>query len=305
MNELHVGRGTTHGAMTVFPLWAATSGYRRYTMGGRDVEVTEADGNPDVGTLMVGNVGDRPALVLAGQLFEGGWQHRMATGSVMIGVHQRIAVEVACVEQGRWAGTARQHSRGRRATPYVRDSVRHGGDVQTEVWNRVAVHTQDVGVPSPGNRLSMSDLHWLRTTAPEGNPTGSFVHRLDQARAEREAWSTLRPLPGQVGVLVGIGGHPYSAEVFDSPYRLRVQLPALLEAAALDARLAPPVATPSRRARRFLDRLDHIRLERREPAGIAERQRGSSEYADVSLLRWQDHDVHATITNVRHPMLVA
>ncbi|MGH3370258.1 MAG: ARPP-1 family domain-containing protein, partial [Nocardioidaceae bacterium] len=226
MDELHVGRGTTRGAMTVFPLWGATNGYRRYTMGGRDLDVTEVDGDPDVGTLMVGNIGDRPALVLEGQLFEGGWQHRMARHSMLIGVHQRIPVEVACVEQGRWGGTAGQNSRGRRATPYVRDSVRLGGDVQVEVWNRVAVHTRDVGVPSPDNRLSMSDLEWVRNTAPEGNPTGSLVHRLDRAQAERQAWSRVRPLPGQVGVLIGIGGQPYVAEVFDSPHRLRAQLPA-------------------------------------------------------------------------------
>lgn len=305
MNELHVGRGTTRGAMTVFPLWGATSGYRRYTMGGRDLDVTEVDGDPDVGTLMVGNIGDRPALVLEGQLFEGGWQHRMARRSVMVGVHQRIAVEVACVEQGRWGGTARQHSRGRRATPYVRDSVRHGGDIQTEVWNRVAVHTQDAGVPSPDHQLSMSDLHWVRNTAPEDNPTGSFVRRLDRAQAERETWSALRPLPGQVGVLIGVGGQPYVAEVFDSSHRLRVQLPALLEAAALDARLAPQVETPSRRARRFIERLDHVRLENIEPAGIAERGCGATDHADVATLRWQGHDVHSRMTNVRHPMLVA
>lgn len=282
MNELHVGRGTTRGAMTVFPLWGATSGGRRYTIGGRGLHVTEVDGDPDVGTLLVGNVEDRPALVLEGQLFEGGWQHRMAQRSLMIGVHQRIPVPVACVERGRWGGTARQHSRGRRATPYVKDSVRRNVDVQGEVWRRVGTHTDGTV-----------------------NPTGSFVTRLDGADRERETWSTLKPLPGQVGVLIGIGGQPYVAEVFDSPYRLRSQLPPLLEAAALDALLAPSIETPSRRARRFVERLDHVRHNRVEPAGIAERRLGSTEYADVTTLHWQGHDVHSSITNVRHPMLVA
>ena len=182
MNELHVGRGITRGAMTVFPLWAASTGWRRYAMGAKTLDVSEVDGSPDVSTLMVGNVGDRPVLVLEGQLFEGGWQHRMSVGSMMIGVHQRIPVPVACVEQGRWGGGTRQTSRGRRATPYVRDSVRRGGDVQSEVWRRVASHTQGI------------------------SPTGSFVDRLDRADHERETWWDLRPLPGQSGVLIGIGG---------------------------------------------------------------------------------------------------
>lgn len=281
MNELHVGRGTTRGAMTVFPLWAPSSGWRRYSMGAKTLDISEVEGSPDVSTLMIGNVGDRAVLVLEGQLFEGGWQHRMSVGSVMIGVHQRIPVRVACVEQGRWGGGARQHSRGRRATPYVHDSVRHGGDVQGEVWRRVAVHT-----------------------GADDNPTGSFVRRLDRADRERNTWAKLRPLPGQCGVLIGIGGQPYVAEVFDSQMRLRAQLPALLEAAALDASAAPAVATPSRRARRFVERLELVRLGGPEPAGVGERLRSVTQYADVASLRWQGHPVHTRMTNVRHPMLV-
>lgn len=281
--QIHVGRGTTRGAMTVFPLWGPTGRYRRYTMGGRFLDVAEADSGPDVGTLVVGNVGDVPALVLDGQLFEGGWQHRMARDAVMIGVHQRIQLPVACVEQGRWGGTARQFSHGRRATPYVRDSV-HGHDVQAEVWSRVAKYTRDAA--------------WE-------NPTGSFVHRLDRADEERQTWSDVRPLAGQVGVLIGIGGQPYVAELFDTSLRLRGQLPGLLEAAALDARLAPAVETPGRRARRFVERLEHLRLGRSEAAGIAQRQRARSNYADVTVLTWQDQAVHRTISNVRHPLLVA
>lgn len=282
MNELHLGRGITRGAMTVFPLWAASSGWRRYSMGAKTLDITEVDENPDVSTLMVGNVGDRPVLVLEGQLFEGGWQHRMSVGSTMIGVHQRIPVAVACVEQGRWGGGARQSSRGRRATPYVQDSVRHGGDVQGEVWRRVASHTRTAD-----------------------NPTGSFVHRLDRADHERETWSDLRPLPGQRGVLIGIGGQPYVAEMFDSQLRLRAQLTTLLEAAALDALLAPAVETPSRRARRFVERLDHVRLGHPEQAGIGERLRAVTAHADVASLHWRGHPVHTRATHTRHPMLVA
>src|SRR5690606_17510306 len=141
---------------------------------------------PTVGTLLVGNVGDSPALVLEGQLFEGGWQHRMATRPVMVGVHQRMAMDVACVEQGRWEGERVQRSKGRRATPRIRESVRAGNNVQQEVWDRVAAYT-----------------------AGTDNPTGSFVHRLDDASSLAD-WADYRPLPGQSGVLIGLGGHPFA-----------------------------------------------------------------------------------------------
>lgn len=275
--ELHVGRGTSRGAMTVFPLWNAESGPSRCSTDARHLDVSECDAGPDVSTLMVGNTGDRPALVLEGQLFEGGWQHRMACHSTLIGVRQRIPV--ACVEQGRWSGATRQHSRGRRATPYVRDAVQRGGDVQGEVWSRVARHT-----------------------AGTANTTGSLVQHLD-ACSDDGAMQGLRVLPGQTGVLIGIGGQPYVAEVFDSPATLRRQLDAILEAAALDAGFAPAVPTPGRRARRFVDRFAGVRLERAGEAGVGERYAGRSAHVDTGALRWQGRDLHVRASNVRHPIL--
>lgn len=302
MNELHVGRGVTRGAMTVFPLWGATGGRRRYTMGGRDLVVAELPEGPQVGHLLVANPAEIPALVLEGQLFEGGWQHRMARHSLMVGAGHRMAVEVACVEEGRWSGGAEQRTRGRRATPYVADAVRRsrepqvhegqvqegqahegqGYDVQGEVWRRVADHTRGV-----------------HSTA-----TGSLVDRMDVFGLETSDWSRVRPLAGQVGVLIGIGGQPYVAEVFDSPAALRSQLSALLEAAALDAQLAPAVLTPGRRARRFTDRAARVGFTGREAAGVAERWRGATDYLDMVTLQWDGHDVHTRITHVRHPLLV-
>ncbi|MGF9755059.1 DUF6569 family protein [Microvirga sp. 0TCS3.31] len=282
MMELHVGRGNTRGAMTVFPLWTTSGGVGGYTTLAKHVDVSEVDSRPDVGTLMVGNLGNRPALVLEGQLFEGGWQHRMSMRSLLVGVHQRIPVEVACVEHGRWSGERQQRSRGRRATPYVRDAARGGGDVQGEVWNRVARHTDGTL-----------------------NLTGSLVEHLDRAAAGLTDWSDLRPLPGQSGVLIGIGGQPYVAEVFDSPYTLRRQFAAIVEAAALDAQWAPGVETPGRRARRFAERCGALRAELVGPAGIGQEVRGRSAYVDATSLRWEGRDVHTRLSNVRHPMLAA
>ena len=278
MNQMHVGRGVTRGAMTVFPIWADQAGWSRYTTSSKTLDVSEKDHGPQVGQLMVGNHGDKPVLVLEGQLFEGGLQHRMATESVMVGVHQRMPVDVACVEQGRWEGSRRQSSRGRRATPYVRDAIRGGADVQSTVWSRVAEHT--VGAP---------------------NPTGSFVRHLDETTVDITDY---RPLPGQVGVLVGLGGQPYVAEVFDSSLSLRREFKAIVEAAARDARFAPAVATPGRRARRFMARAEAVGDRYVQGAGVAERGVGASAYVDRVRLEWQGRDVHTRLTNVRHPLLV-
>src|SRR5690606_39131468 len=145
--------------------------------------------------------------------------------------------------------------------------------LQGEVWRRVARHT-----------------------AGTDNPTDSFVRRLDEAagdgRGEVVDWSDYRVLPGQSGVLIGIGGQPYVAEVFSDPLALRRQVGAVLAAAALDAVDAPREHTPGRRARRFVDRVARTVLDSRRPAGVAEEMRGRSTYLDVSLLRWQERTVH-------------
>ncbi|TIC84431.1 DUF6569 family protein [Nocardioides sp. GY 10127] len=288
MIDLHVGRGTSRGAITVFPLWSATPAPAgtsvQYTADPRHLDVRELADGPQVSLLDVGNTASRPALVLGGQLFEGGWQHRMARRSTLIAAGERQQVEVACVEAGRWSGESAQRSLGRRATPLVRDAVRTGRDVQSEVWGRVARHTGRL----PG----------------AGNETGSLVRHLDASELDRAALvPDVLPLPGQVGVLIGLGGQPYLAEVFDSPDTLAVQLPALLAAVAADAALAPQVPTPGRRARRFVGRALPLELRETGPAGVGTRCEAAHEHVVAEALRHLDRDLHLLLTNPRHPLL--
>ncbi len=279
MLKVHVGQGTTRGSMTVFPLWTQRTGLTPHTLSTRHLEVRETEDGPQVDTLVVGNPGDRPTLVLEGQLFEGGWQHRMATRPMVVGVHQQVPIQVACVEQGRWGGDAEQRTHGRRATPWVREAIRSGNDVQHEVWSRVA-----------------------QRTAGTDNPTQSLVRRMDAERGID--WSDLRPLPGQAGVLIGLAGQPFAAEVFAGQRELRGQLRAVLDAAALDAAALPSVATPERRAVRFVGRFGRLERSSVRQAGVAEEHLGRSQYVDASVLRLQDTAVNVRMSNVRHPLLV-
>lgn len=127
--KLHIGQGTTVGAITVFPVWhdGHVRSARAYDTGSATLAVSEADTGPSVPTLQVTNSGEKPVLVLDGQLFEGGMQHRMATRSTLVRAGGRMAIEVACVEQSRWAGTTTQATRGRRANLVVRDGYDAGG----------------------------------------------------------------------------------------------------------------------------------------------------------------------------------
>jgi hypothetical protein len=135
------------------------------------------------------------------------------------------------------------------------------------------------------------------------DPTSSFTGHLDRAMPDvGRLVDDLRALPGQSGVVIGIGGQPAMAEVFDSPATLRQELGPILAAAGMDAVGADPVPTPSRRARRFLDRAAKVAFVEEAPAGIGATARGRSEHVEASGIVWRDRLLHVTFMNVRHPL---
>lgn len=276
--DLHIGHGIQAGPLTVFPLWqgATDPGTTEITVTADVLLVAEMPSGPQVGHLSVTNVGVVPALIPDGQLFDGGWQHRVACGSVLVPPGAGLGIDVACVERHRWDGSHVQRGTSRRAAPSVRDGARVS---QGEAWARVERHT-----------------------AGRPNPTASLVRRMDAGDLTVPA---LRPLPGQTGVVVGVAGQPLLAEVFASPQVLSEQLPWILEAAALDAALLPPSVTPSRRARRFVGRFSEVSWLPTATPGWGRATEGASEYVHARSLAWPgpQQAVHAYASNRHHPLL--
>ena len=277
--DLHLGRPIVRDALTVFPIWngaAVTS--RGYDLSSAHLTVEERAGDPNPAVLVVTNIGHRAALVLEGELLEGGLQHRVAARSMLIQPGETQVLEVRCVEQCRWSG-ARTHVRtGRRAPLSVR-----------------AAQGQDGTWRSVGNleaRHGGGGTHFL----------GDALRSVDE-RAARLV-GDLRPLPFQSGVLLGIAGQPVQLEVFDSPRTLASVWSALLHAAAVDALSLAPVATPGRRARRFLDRVRSLGVTS-YPGTFGPTSRRTSPYAELTALSWGNRTIHAVATNPRHELVTA
>ena len=75
--ELHVGRGTQVGPLTVFPVWSSEPEVTSVSMGvGAQIEAVEREGSPVVCELIVKKTGSTTARLVEGELLEGGWQHR-------------------------------------------------------------------------------------------------------------------------------------------------------------------------------------------------------------------------------------
>ena len=117
-------------------------------------------------------------------------------------------------------------------------------------------------------------------------------------------FGALGALPGQRGVLIGLGGQPAFLELFASPAGLRRHLDGLLEAAAIDAALPDPEPTPGRRARRFAGLLADAPIgdELGTDAG-AGHALASRKYHEIRGLGWNDQLLHATVFNRRHHLM--
>lgn len=274
--DLSAGRPCHRGSVSVFPLYDSravpTAGF---SLGAAAVSVSELP-QPRVDRVLAHNHGDLPALLLDGEAFEGGWQTRMLVGSRILEPRVQRPVRVRCLESARFSGAAEHQRSGRRATMGVR-AVQDQG----EVWAAVGRAEQ---------RHQRAGL------------THSLVDALADAETEgRRLLAGLRPLPGQTGVLLGVAGQVAVAESFDNADALAAAWDGLLTALAVDAVTQPALATPARRAWRFLDRVAAVPLQR-APEG---RVTGRSPYAEVRTLRWRHRNIHSTLINTRHPLVSA
>ena len=302
MPALHVGRGRHVRGLSVFPVWTdapTVSGLGTGTAA--RVRVDEREPSPVVGELVLTNQGVRPALLVAGELFEGGWQHRALTNDVLLVPGQQLVASVSCVEHGRWDGATAQVRPSRRTSVMVRcaQTIADEGERQSQVWQRVSRYDTAFGASATASYVDHLNHQAGAQLSDDGQVQGS-------ARGELVAgMGKIRPLLGQRGVLIGLGGQPAFVELFASTSALRRHLPGLLEAAAIDAALLPAQRTPGRRARRFAGDLAAVPIgaERGADAGSGHAMASRSACHEIRGLGWDDHLLHATVFNRRHPMM--
>ncbi len=234
--------------------------------------------------LSIHNRGVQPALLLEGELFEGGWQTRALVRDAILPAGGPHPIEVACVEQHRWGGGVGHHRRARRSTARVQMSLRANHyERQARVWSDVE-----------------------RYQSVRRAPTASLADQPEEASHERGTMDPpIRPLAGQGGALIGIGGQPLVLEVFGSPAALAAHLMPMVETAvfeALSANVGEPV--PSRRARRMLAQLDNVDLwaDDVDERGIAVRM--DTPRAQIRGVALPDRRIaHLSILNIKHPLL--
>jgi hypothetical protein len=179
-------------------------------------------------------------------------------------------------------------------------------DRQGQVWQRVSRYDMAFGASPTASYVD----HLNRRSDPEATgDLGANGDRGDDFQVQQAepiaGIRKIRPLLGQRGVLIGLGGQPAFVELFASTSGLRRHLSGLLEASAIDAALLPGEATPGRRARRFVGRLALAPIgdDLGTDAGAGHAMASGSDYHVIRGLGWEDHLLHATVFNRRHPMM--
>lgn len=306
MPRIHVGRGEKLGPLTVFPLWTDGEPPGGLATGeSASVQVSELVAGPTVSALHLTNGGDRMALLLDGELLEGGWQHRVLRHDLVMVPGRHLDVPVACVEEHRWNGGPAFQRRARRASPSIRLALSGApNQLQGRVWQRVNRYNQAFGDVQNSSYAEHLNRFATGNQAAFGGQSKSAPR---QVAGWIEEFRGARPLPGQRGLLVGAAGQPALLELFPSRGALASHLDALLIGFLLDVITngVPLEVTPSRRARRFVERIEVVPAtgDPAAVAGVAIAHRANTPYTVVRGVSLGSRWAHLTIFNQRHPVL--
>jgi hypothetical protein len=288
LDTISIGRPITRDPFTLYPLYTHGVVAPPYVTGpeARDVLVVEETPSASVPVLSATVLGERPVLLVEGEVFLGGLQDRVVNVSILLGAG-RTEVPVSCVEAGRWRDGNRFERAGWHAPRRVRATVNasvtasaRGGrrlSDQSAVWAAVddTLDARRIASPTAALRESMADR--------EG------AGRADRAVAELVA---LGPLPDQTGVVAAVGSRVVLAEVFDRPSSLAVYWPELLAGLSVEGEM--PHGRPPRLevALSFVRRLRHADRLVVDGVGLGRETRFSRRGQVASALEWEGALVH-------------
>lgn len=196
-------------------------------------QTVQSTGGADVNRLSIVNKSDRKLLLLAGELVIGGKQDRIVQKDRIIPPSDKpTIVEVFCVEQGRWSGSATHFGAaaipgglgGGIADPAVRGTAQASGR-QSSVWDEVGKKNRAAGV-QPG----VTTYQAARASSKN----------LEQEKPYLEALEKRVPGLDVVGAIVAVNGKLIWLDEFSSPTLFAKYWPKLLRSYVMEAIAARP-----------------------------------------------------------------
>jgi len=209
----------------------------------------------DVNRLMIVNRSEKPLYLMPGEVIYGGKQDRtIAQETIILADAKPVAVDVYCVEQGRWHGRALAET----AQGYVLLSDGAGEQVDQETLDELAAEANrgkfvaKAGNLSKSSRLAVQlgkgqqavweDVGMANAAADLNVASGTFTANYSSEEVAERLKPYLdkleAPVAGHrqvVGALVSINGKVEAVDVFNSTPLFRKLWPKLLKSHALDA----------------------------------------------------------------------
>jgi hypothetical protein len=246
VSSLEIGHPALAGNLALFPLLlktpAATARPAPYllyehaqSMG--MVSIEEHGEGGVVSELVVHNMAAQPVLIVEGEVLLGMKQTRVLNITVLVPADSRLVVPVSCVEAGRWQSVSVKAT-GKAAVnlaPSVRAaktvsvarsvrSTRSFASDQHAVWQHVDRVLDAHDMPAPSRSYA--------AMAGEGAP-----QLMELARS-------VRPAPGQVGVVACVGREVACVDAFETPAVLAGLWNGLVASYQADALIADTAALP-------------------------------------------------------------
>lgn len=134
---------------------------------------------------------------------------------------------------------------------------------------------------------------------PEQGQVWQHVAQERQRTAEPPATDGLDMLPGQCGVLIGIGGRVRLMELFSDEAMLAQAWRRILEAAARDAAGAPPLRTTGHTAREYIRNVAALQPSATGPAGLGRTVSATAGPLQLRGISFGSRILHASVLDER------
>lgn len=261
----------------------------------------EEGGGARVNQLVLVNRGNKPLVLLAGEVISGGKQDRIIGKDRIVPVGaEPLPLEVFCVEHGRWTTASDKFAAAKMmAHPSVREKAAVSQS-QSEVWAAVRSGTTAepsvaAGIAGASPALTTADLAALEHTEA---PTGSYVKMYGSRQVsgsvenfaqeiEKRFSKATANLKGErvVGVVVAYGGEVAWSDVFASTQLFDRYWPKLVRSYVVEALARPQLRERASLddAREFLSRTGGRERIESEPGVYRCVERTEGRYAEIEL----------------------
>ncbi len=221
---------TTVEVFTVFPLTVAETNGRDYLTLDEAfrqglVVIPESGRVPEIVLIVKG---EKPVLVVEGEVIVGGWQNRTVNISLLLEAGKEHRIPVSCIEAGRWSsrrirypfGDLREREEEREpareefeVAAYLAHSLLRRRKTET-VTEQFLVKNRPVSEQRDVWEEVRRELRAARLESPTEDATTFYEYH--RASIE-DLLNPIKTIPNQVGAVVAIGQTIVGLEAFDHP----------------------------------------------------------------------------------------